>query len=403
VREALEADGVGDLRDVLFARFEQARAPLQAHPPDEAGGRDAVFGRFFEPARELTAAERGLLGQGGNVKVGIGQMLADQAAHRFFERRGGVALSVLRRVAFRPETLAEAMLTSDQRLHAGAKHGRLEGFAQVVVAPAAQPLAFVIGPGAGGQKEQRDARRDGVLVLPEAARHLEPVQAGHHHVGDDHVGQVPASGLEPGAAVGGFDDAVGRCQDPAHVNAQVGMVVDDEHHRLIGGPLLRSLLLRGVFVVFGRDLAVGAERALCSDGRRRLTVGRRPSRRSVRGPGGRERQAHGEATARAGGAVHAERAAGVLLDEFLRERQPDAHALLRARGGGFRLKEAIEDAGLFFVSQARPGVFDDDLGAARAGSSTHRDAPARRGELERVGEQVAQHFFEVAGVEASPD
>ena len=72
--------------------------------------------------------------------------------------------------------------------------GRVERLDDVVVRADREPLELVGRQPAGRQDDHRDG--GGPRVLAELPRELEPVDVGHHHVGEDQVGRLPPDQVE---------------------------------------------------------------------------------------------------------------------------------------------------------------------------------------------------------------
>ena len=102
------------------------------------------------------------------------------------------------------------------------------------------------------------------------------------------------------------------------------------------------------------------------------------------------RQREDEAAAVSGFALDPDPAA-VELDESFREREPEPCPLSLVRPG-VGLLELLEDPLLVTGCDSRPGVGDRHLHLAVGAGGRDDDAPACRGELDRVREQVEDHL-----------
>src|ERR1019366_4325922 len=96
---------------------------------------------------------------------------------------------------------------------------------------------------------------------------------------------------------------------------------------------------------------------------------------------------------------HANRAA-VRLHHMTRDGQPEPRSLPIALARAVGLPEALKDAGEVLGPDADPGVAHHQLDPAllEEGTRADRDPALRRGELDRVVNQVAQHLTEPSGV-----
>ncbi len=108
-------------------------------------------------------------------------------------------------------------------------------------------------------------------------------------------------------------------------------------------------------------------------------------------------QRHGE-TAALAQLAHQFDAAAHQLDQLRTDGQTEPAAPVTARGGGVGLGERVKNAGLVLAGNAHAAVLhlqSQALRRSRAGGEHargDRDAPAARRELQRVGQQVAQHL-----------
>ena len=82
----------------------------------------------------------------------------------------------------------------------------------------------------------------------------------------------------------------------------------------------------------------------------------------------------------------------VQLDELLREAQAQPRPFLRPGGSLLDLLEGFEDASLVGLGDPHAAVADRDLHVLGIVARGERHAPAGRGELDRIGEQVEEHL-----------
>ena len=92
---------------------------------------------------------------------------------------------------------------AQRRLHAAAELAQRERLGDVVVGAELEPEHLVDLLGLGGEHDDRHRR-----ARAHAPAHLEPVEAGHHHVEHDEVERRLAEARERLAAVGGLHDLV---------------------------------------------------------------------------------------------------------------------------------------------------------------------------------------------------
>ena len=81
----LEPDGVGDLRDVASALFQELRRPLQPHLSNESAGRE--LRQPLEPPVQLPPAQPDFVGQHLDAERAVTQMLLDHLPDVFEKDR----------------------------------------------------------------------------------------------------------------------------------------------------------------------------------------------------------------------------------------------------------------------------------------------------------------------------
>src|SRR5207253_7812811 len=107
------------------------------------------------------------------------------------------------------------------------------------------------------------------------------------------------------------------------------------------------------------------------------------------GPGEPERQAHGERRAGAVAAAFRGDPAAVELDEVADEGQPEADAAVHTGHRAVRLPEPVEDVRQERGGDAHARVADYEPRLVADAIDTHAHTAARRRELDRVGQQIA--------------
>jgi hypothetical protein len=125
-----------------------------------------------------------------------------------------------------PVALAEQRPLLEDLLECGLELLRLEGLVQVV----GRPEAHRLDDRAGLAHHREHDHRDLGVELPDAGERPDPVEPGHHHVQDHHVGGRAA--LEqpqgPAAVLGGVDLVALELEQVHQVAANALGVVDDE-------------------------------------------------------------------------------------------------------------------------------------------------------------------------------
>src|SRR5262245_23128778 len=85
VRDALEADTVGDLADRPLVLVEQPRGSVEADLPDELHGREAH--ELFDAAEQGAAALADVGGERVGAVILVGDVIGDRRAHTIEEER----------------------------------------------------------------------------------------------------------------------------------------------------------------------------------------------------------------------------------------------------------------------------------------------------------------------------
>ena len=106
---------------------------------------------------------------------------------------------------------------------------RTERLHQIVVGAAIQP--FDARFFAGARREQNDGSGAQLRIRAQLADEPEPVQARHHHVGDDQIGAQLTRRLERGLTVRDGVHVVVLGKQPSRVLAQIGVVVREQNSR----------------------------------------------------------------------------------------------------------------------------------------------------------------------------
>jgi hypothetical protein len=109
--------------------------------------------------------------------------------------------------------------------------------------------------------------------------------------------------------------------------------------------------------------------------------------------GGVETQPQGEGAALVHGALDADLAAQ-RAGQLAADRQAQPGAAVGAAGGAIGLLEGLEDDRQLVLGDADAGIDDAEGHDVLAGPLDAQRHPALRGELERVGQQVAQDLLE---------
>ena len=192
---------------------------------------------------------------------------------------------------------------------------------------------------------------------PEAADHVEPVDAGEAEVEEDDVGVAGRGQVERLLPAGRLVDVVAAClQVHGEGPPDLGLVVDDQHPSLAG-----------------HGAASGSE--------------------AVAGDGRSERDGHGQAAA--GRVVDADLAVH-RRHEAVGDGQPEADA--RIRRAVTEAPEGLEDAGPLRARDARPTVDDPEADPLldRRGLDAHGLVAGRPGQ--RVGHDVGHGPLQERGV-----
>lgn len=213
-------------------------------------------------------------------------------------------------------------------------------------------------PVEGGEDDDRELMADD---LPDPARRLDAVHAGHLPVDEDEVVGIVPRVLELDhadrlfAGGGGVAADADLPEDEPRVLAGHLVVVDDEHDDIVGGKLVRVLA-------------------------------------AVLSSGGLQRHRHGEGRALALFALYFYVAVH-QLHEALRDRHAEARAAEAARRRGILLRKCVKDPRQEILAHADAGVLHDELQRAVAvvaadllGAETH--AAALRRELDGISEDV---------------
>src|SRR6185437_8842860 len=111
----------------------------------------------------------------------------------------------------------------ERRPDAGEQVGGGERFDQVVVGARGQPLGRGLLTGAGREDDHRQGGQR--RIRAQGREQGEPVELGHHHVGQQQVGRVRARGGQRGGSIPDRRDRVVRAQQPGEVLPHVGVVV----------------------------------------------------------------------------------------------------------------------------------------------------------------------------------
>ena len=90
----------------------------------------------------------------------------------------------------------------------------------------------------------------------------------------------------------------------------------------------------------------------------------------------------------------------VELDEMANEGEPDARPRVRPGGRAVALAQPVEDIGQDVRVDALPRIGHDDLRVRPHPLRLDLDAPAARGELDGIAQQVPHHLAEPVGIAA---
>ncbi|GJE41573.1 hypothetical protein AEGHOMDF_0739 [Methylobacterium soli] len=281
------------------------------------------------------------------------------------------------------------------RFHPRQELAGREGLRQVIVRAGAHPLDLRLLAGPSREQDDRDGAQGGVGA--QGREQAEPVEARHHHVGENEVGgRGPRGprGREGARAVRDrLDDVAPAGEEPAHVVAHVGVVVGEQHPldpRRSDGPVAdrrhRGLLGRGDG--FAAGIGEPARRLLDKGlrARRRRGLGARGVDAVGRQVFAAQRQRDPEGAARARAALDAD-AAAVEMRQLLHQREADARALEAAPLRTRHPVEALEQARQLRLGNAGSGVAHRQAGLPVRRFQRHPD-PAREGELEGIRDQV---------------
>src|SRR5712691_4875569 len=110
------------------------------------------------------------------------------------------------------------------------------------------------------------------------------------------------------------------------------------------------------------------------------------------------RQIDGERAPESRARAEGRDAAAVKLDQVTDDGQPETEPTLGPRADVLELTEAVEDLGQELGRDPPPRVAHDESNARRQGLEPDVDAPAARGELQGVGQEVQDHLLQSAAV-----
>ena len=293
---------------------------------------------------------------------------------------------------------------------AGDELARGKGFGQVVVGSRMQPFDLRLVARTRGEDHHRDGAR--LRLCAQTPQQLEAVDPGHHRVGQHQVRWPRRHGGQRGGPIGDGLDLIRQLEQPAHVVANVAVVVDDENP----GRWRRRACLRGRGD--GRR-GVRGPGGLGIDGARAVGAGRRqPAQRfldegggpehrraiGVRGcdaVGGKVRRALRDVK-REGGAPAERRRDGdgplVQLHQLLHEGEPDAGTFDGPRAPALDAEEAIVKVRDVLGGDSDAGVLDAHDDGAVGGVQRHGDRPLE-GELDRVRDQVEDDLLPHAAID----
>lgn len=253
--QAAEAHCLGHFPHVALVIAQQVSRSFQAQQPNKLVGCKAR--------------------QGGELAVQLGPAQADLPAERFHIKVGIVHLGLDHPQGLLQEPLVEGGDGDGLRLHqhlagvplpqlfplgnqvgdAGPQFLQLEGLGQVIVGPQVQAREFAGRVGFGRQQDDGDVT--GALIAFQALTEAQPVQAGHHHVGNNQVGNTLQGQIQALKPVGGLQDGEAFGQIAADELAQVGVVLHHQHPpRMAGGEfgegLVTGLQIGFFFLLPGR-------------------------------------------------------------------------------------------------------------------------------------------------------
>ena len=171
--------------------------------------------------RQLVDPERALV-----------QLLFEHAIELAPPARLGAFVHRSRRIgalALEREPTPQPLCLGQEAIDAREQLARVEGLVEVVVRARGQPDDRVLAAGLGGEQQHRD--RVGLGIRAQAPRQLDAIEARHHHVAHDHVGQELARQPPRARAVPRLRHLVLRLEQLLEPVADVVVVVHDQHER----------------------------------------------------------------------------------------------------------------------------------------------------------------------------
>jgi hypothetical protein len=243
-----------------------AGALVRAQAGGEAQAVEALGGGVDDDQVDRTAgADLGLLGIGfddramldrqfGGDALGLAFVVVDDQhpAAQAVQARGGAgdhAHAAARGLAL--AQFVDHQLEAGQAAHAGEQHDVVDRLGQEVRGAGFQALDAV-----GAAVQRRDQHHGDVAgggVFLEFAADGEAVHAGHHHVQQDHVGQLARRQGQGGGAVIGDGDLIIFGRQLGLEQADIGLDVVDDQDARAHEPTLSSNRLDGVEEVRHRD------------------------------------------------------------------------------------------------------------------------------------------------------
>ena len=286
----------------------------------------------------------------------------------------------------------------DRAGDAGQELSRRERLREIIVGPLSQSFDLRFFSRARRQHYDREVRES--FIVANGREKRETVHPGHHHIGKKQVGSSRARRLQGGVAIRDrLDRIAARFEQAAHIIAQIGVIIREEHARVIARRRLRGFAPHIKNDIVARRVGKPAQRFLD------IGVGAYRTHRRLRLDliRGQVREAEGD--------LHAENRAAAFLaldrdlaamntHKFLNERQADPRAFERAAASPLYSVEALEQPGQFRLWNPIAGVRDFKHDLPGLTPQPNRDASGQR-KLERVGKKVKDDLFPHLAVDIS--
>ena len=370
---------VKTLRDHLpeAAGLAEALADVETQLTALAGeaerlGATAEGEGFADLARQAESLRQQLLSLHGKLRL-LRQGSAERTLGLARREEDGSRLVGRRRVVSAAPRRRGAALRAERAGQELQEAVRLEGLRHVCLEAGAEGTRAIARAGVGGDRHGEHVPRL-VGERPDPPDEAVPVLAREADVAEEQVRMPCRQGGERrgGVAHGGHLGA-GLEEDLPQRLAGIDLVLDEEDAR--AGEALGGSRRRHVAGGVGGFVEPGGEEG------------------QTRNEGGPEIRA---------GAPRLD-AAPVELDQVADDGEPETEAAAPPRRGAVGLAERLEDVWQEARRDALAGVGDANLRLAAGLNDVHVDAPAGRGELDGVREEVPHHLLEAVGVAEDGD